>query len=130
HCPSELRCGVGWLVRQHRRPVRGIRQCWRQHFPDLRLPLPGGGLARWRAVAAGGESAFRRTIVTGSLHGLRVVEVGHLIAGPFCGHLFDDHGAEVIKVESPGDGDIMRKWGGIYKGIGLYWPILSRQKKS
>ena len=68
--------------------------------------------------------------MTGSLHGLRVVEVGQLIAGPFCGHLFADHGAEVIKVESPGEGDIMRKWGGIYKGIGLYWPILSRQKKS
>jgi crotonobetainyl-CoA:carnitine CoA-transferase CaiB-like acyl-CoA transferase len=66
----------------------------------------------------------------GALRGLRVVEVGQLIAGPFCGHLFADHGAEVIKVEPPGDGDIMRKWGGNYKGLGLYWPILARQKKS
>jgi crotonobetainyl-CoA:carnitine CoA-transferase CaiB-like acyl-CoA transferase len=66
----------------------------------------------------------------GALQGLRVVEVGQLIAGPFCGHLFADHGAEVIKVEPPGAGDIMRKWGGIYKGLGLYWPILARQKKS
>ena len=67
---------------------------------------------------------------SGALQGLRVVEVGQLIAGPFCGHLFADHGAEVIKVEPPGRGDIMRKWGGNYKGIGLYWPILSREKKS
>jgi crotonobetainyl-CoA:carnitine CoA-transferase CaiB-like acyl-CoA transferase len=65
----------------------------------------------------------------GALAGVRVVEVGQLIAGPFCGHLFADHGAEVVKVEPP-EGDIMRKWGGNYKGVGLYWPILSRQKKS
>src|SRR4030088_811956 len=68
--------------------------------------------------------------VDGALRGIRVVEVGQLMAGPFCGHLFADHGAEVIKVEPPGQGDIMRKWGGNYKGIGLYWPILSREKKS
>ncbi len=66
----------------------------------------------------------------GPLHGVRVVETGQMIAGPFCGHLFADHGAEVIKVEPPGDGDIMRRWGGIYRGLGLYWPILARQKKS
>jgi crotonobetainyl-CoA:carnitine CoA-transferase CaiB-like acyl-CoA transferase len=68
--------------------------------------------------------------MAGALAGVRVVEVGQLIAGPFCGHLFADHGAEVIKIEPPGEGDIMRKWGGVYKGIGLYWPILSRNKKS
>jgi crotonobetainyl-CoA:carnitine CoA-transferase CaiB-like acyl-CoA transferase len=72
---------------------------------------------------------FKKNAV-GALAGIRVVETGQLIAGPFCGHLFADHGAEVIKVESPGDGDPMRTWGGVYKGVGLYWPILSRQKKS
>lgn len=66
----------------------------------------------------------------GPLAGLRVVELGQMIAGPFCGHLFADYGAEVIKVEPPGEGDIMRKWGGVYKGLGLYWPLLSRGKKS
>jgi crotonobetainyl-CoA:carnitine CoA-transferase CaiB-like acyl-CoA transferase len=61
---------------------------------------------------------------------LRVVELGQMIAGPFCGHLFADYGAEVIKVEAPGEGDVMRSWGGVYKGLGLYWPILAREKKS
>ena len=66
----------------------------------------------------------------GPLHGIRVVETGTMIAGPFCGHLFADYGAEVIKVEDPRGGDVMRRWGGLYKGLGLYWPILAREKKS
>jgi crotonobetainyl-CoA:carnitine CoA-transferase CaiB-like acyl-CoA transferase len=66
----------------------------------------------------------------GPLHGIRVVETGTMIAGPFCGHLFADYGAEVIKVEDPKGGDVMRRWGGLYKGLGLYWPILAREKKS
>ncbi len=66
----------------------------------------------------------------GALHGLRVLEVGHIIGGPFCGHLFADHGAEVIKVEPPGTGDPMRTWGGVYKGVGLYWSIIGRGKQS
>src|SRR5919204_6450543 len=68
--------------------------------------------------------------IQGPLAGVRVFEVGGLIAGPFCGHLLADYGAEVIKVEPPGEGDIMRKWGGLYKGLGLYWPILAREKRS
>jgi formyl-CoA transferase/succinyl-CoA--D-citramalate CoA-transferase len=66
----------------------------------------------------------------GSLHGIRVLELGHIIGGPFCGHLFADHGAEVIKVEPPGAGDPMREWGGLYRGVGLYWTIIGRGKKS
>src|SRR5690242_12115681 len=66
----------------------------------------------------------------GSLHGIRVLELGHIIGGPFCGHLFADHGAEVVKVEPPGQGDVMRRWGRTHRGLGLYWPILSRGKKS
>jgi crotonobetainyl-CoA:carnitine CoA-transferase CaiB-like acyl-CoA transferase len=66
----------------------------------------------------------------GALTGLRVLEVGHIIGGPFCGHLFADHGAEVIKIEPPGAGDPMRGWGGLYKGVGLYWSIIGRGKKS
>jgi formyl-CoA transferase/succinyl-CoA--D-citramalate CoA-transferase len=66
----------------------------------------------------------------GSLNGVRVLELGHIIGGPFCGHLFADHGAEVIKVEPPGAGDPMREWGGLYRGVGLYWTIIGRGKKS
>src|SRR5574340_277508 len=70
------------------------------------------------------------TTPRGPLHGVRVLEAGQMIAGPFCGHLFADHGAEVIKVEAPGQGDVMRRWGGVYKGLGLYWPVIAREKKS
>ena len=47
----------------------------------------------------------------GPLSDIRVVEMGQLLAGPFCGQLFADFGAEVIKCEPPGDGDPMREWG-------------------
>ncbi|MBT5187436.1 MAG: CoA transferase [Kordiimonadaceae bacterium] len=62
----------------------------------------------------------------GALKGLRVIELGQLIAGPFCGQLMADHGAEVIKVEAPEREDPMRHWG--QKGP-LWWPIISRNKK-
>jgi crotonobetainyl-CoA:carnitine CoA-transferase CaiB-like acyl-CoA transferase len=71
-----------------------------------------------------------RARMSGALSGLRVIEAGHIISGPFCGHLFADHGAEVIKVEPPRVGDAMRSWGGLYRGVGLYWPIIARGKKS
>ena len=47
----------------------------------------------------------------GPLTGVRVLELGSFIAGPFSGQLLGDYGAEVVKVESPGDGDPMRRWG-------------------
>ena len=66
--------------------------------------------------------------MAGALAGLRVLEVGHIIGGPFCGHLFADHGAEVVKIEPPDVGDPMRAWGGLYKGVGLYWSIIGRAR--
>ena len=63
----------------------------------------------------------------GALEGLRVIEMGQLIAGPFCGQLMADHGAEVIKVEQPGVGDPMRAWG---RAESLWWPVVGRNKKS
>ncbi|MCF8475330.1 MAG: CoA transferase [Emcibacter sp.] len=62
----------------------------------------------------------------GALKGLRVIELGQLIAGPFCGQLMADHGAEVIKVEAPDREDPMRKWG---QNAALWWPVVSRNKK-
>ena len=65
------------------------------------------------------------------LEGLRVVEMGSLLAGPFCGQLLGDFGAEVIKVEPPSKGDPMREWGRHRKqGRTLWWPIIARNKKS
>ena len=65
------------------------------------------------------------------LQGVRVVEMGSLLAGPFCGQLLGDFGAEVIKVEPPGKGDPMREWGRHRKeGHTLWWPIIARNKKS
>jgi len=64
---------------------------------------------------------------TGPLSDLRVVEMGSLIAGPFCGQLLGDMGAEVIKIEPPGDGDPMRQWG---RGQPVWWEVIARNKKS
>jgi crotonobetainyl-CoA:carnitine CoA-transferase CaiB-like acyl-CoA transferase len=61
------------------------------------------------------------------LKDVRVVELGQLIAGPFCGQLLGDMGAEVIKVEAPGVGDAMRDWG---RGLPVWWPVIGRNKKS
>ncbi|GIU66857.1 CaiB/BaiF CoA transferase family protein [Candidatus Phycosocius spiralis] len=67
---------------------------------------------------------------TGPLKGLRVIELGVLLAGPFCGQLLGDLGAEVIKIEPPDQGDPMRDWGPIKpKGQGLWFPIVARNKK-
>ena len=67
----------------------------------------------------------------GPLSGVRVIEMGQLVAGPFVGSRMADFGAEVIKVESPGRGDAMRHWGHHrYKGRSLWWPILARNKKT
>ncbi len=65
------------------------------------------------------------------LQGLRVIELGQLIAGPFCAQLLADFGAEVIKVEAPDRPDPARDWGAAKKdGHGLFWPIIARGKKS
>ncbi len=67
----------------------------------------------------------------GPLAGVRVIEMGQLLAGPFTAARLADFGAEVIKVETPGKGDPMREWGHHrYKDMGLWWPILARNKKS
>ena len=67
----------------------------------------------------------------GPLSGVRVIEMGQLVAGPFVGSRMADFGAEVIKVESPGRGDAMRHWGyHRYKNRSLWWPVLARNKKT
>lgn len=68
------------------------------------------------------------------LAGVRVVELGTLIAGPFCSRILAEFGAEVVKVETPGEGDPLRKWRKLYPdaqtGTSLWWLIQARNKKS
>ncbi|MFD1038398.1 CaiB/BaiF CoA transferase family protein [Virgibacillus byunsanensis] len=64
------------------------------------------------------------------LEGVRIIEMGSLLAGPFTGRLLGDFGAEVIKIEAPDKQDPMRDWGKQKDGHGLWWPIQSRNKKS
>ena len=68
---------------------------------------------------------------TGPLSDLRLIEMGTLLAGPFCGQLMGDFGAEVIKVEPPNQGDPMRGWGQEKAhGQSLWWPVIARNKKA
>ena len=64
------------------------------------------------------------------LQGLRVLELGTLIAGPFCARLLAEFGAEVIKIEAPEGGDPLRTWRKLYKGTSLWWFAQARNKKS
>jgi formyl-CoA transferase len=64
------------------------------------------------------------------LQGIKVVELGTLIAGPFCTRLLAEFGAEVVKVESPRGGDPLRKWRKLHEGTSLWWYAQARNKKS
>lgn len=66
--------------------------------------------------------------MTGPLAGLRVIELGQLIAGPFCAQLLGDMGADIVKIEPPGVGDPMRQWG---RGDPpVWWEVIARNKRS
>jgi formyl-CoA transferase len=68
--------------------------------------------------------------MAGPLSGVRVLELGSLIAGPFCAKTLADFGAEVVKIEPPGEGDPLRKWRRMRNGTSLWWHVQSRNKKS
>ena len=86
------------------------------------------GNAQERAGAAAGESPAAPS--PSALDGVRVIELGALIAGPWCAALLAQFGAEVIKIESPRDGDPLRKWRKLYRGTSVWWHAQSRNKKS
>ncbi|MDR5740733.1 CaiB/BaiF CoA-transferase family protein [Caballeronia sp. LZ016] len=69
-------------------------------------------------------------ISAAALQGLRVVEMGQLIAGPFAGKTLGDFGADVIKIEAPGSGDPLRNWRLIKDGTSVWWQVQSRNKRS
>lgn len=66
----------------------------------------------------------------GPLAGLKVIELGTLIAGPFCARMLAEFGAEVIKIEAPSGGDQLRQWRKMYQGTSLWWYVQARNKKS
>ena len=69
-------------------------------------------------------------LVSGPLSGLKVVELGQLIAGPFAAKTLADFGAEVIKIEPPGVGDPLRQWRLLHNGTSVWWQVQSRNKQS
>jgi len=69
-------------------------------------------------------------LTPGALEGLRVVEMGQLIAGPFAAKTLGDFGADVIKIEPPGAGDPLRNWRLIQDGTSVWWQVQSRNKRS
>ena len=82
-------------------------------------------------MSAATNEASGQTENISALAGLRVVEMGQLLAGPFCGQLLADFGAEVIKIEPPGVGDPLRQWGQEKPhGKSLWFPVVGRGKKS
>ncbi len=66
----------------------------------------------------------------GPLEGLKVIELGQLIAGPFCTRVLAEFGAQVVKIESPTGGDPLRQWRKLYEGTSLWWLLQARNKQS
>ncbi len=75
-------------------------------------------------------SDTRAAAAPGPLAGLRVLEMGALIAGPFCTKLLGELGADVVKIEPPGQGDPLRKWRYMKDGVSVWWHVQSRNKRS
>ncbi|MDH4151103.1 MAG: CoA transferase [Betaproteobacteria bacterium] len=75
-------------------------------------------------------SSTKPESAAGPLAGVRVIELGQLIAGPFCGKTLADFGAEVVKIEPPGKGDPLRKWRMLKDGNSVWWEVSSRNKQS
>src|SRR4029077_13273823 len=102
--------------------------------PAARLGAGSGAGGRLRSGAgAAAEGSLGAVPVSPAAlppAGLRVLELGSFIAGPFAGQLLGDLGAQVIKVEPPGTGDPMRGWGVTVDGRSLWWPAIARNKQS
>jgi formyl-CoA transferase len=95
---------------------------------DRRSSELQGPAAPHGAAAPSGETQADRSAM--ALAGLKVLELGQLIAGPFAGRMLGDFGADVIKVEPPGSGDPLRKWRMLRDGTSVWWQVQSRNKRS
>jgi crotonobetainyl-CoA:carnitine CoA-transferase CaiB-like acyl-CoA transferase len=83
-----------------------------------------------KSAASGRSEAREPAGPLQALAGLRVVELGALIAGPFCAKVLAEFGADVVKIEPPGGGDPLRKWRYVENGTSLWWHVQSRNKRS
>src|SRR5882757_11164216 len=82
-------------------------------------------------MSEGNGSPAADGLADGPLQGLRVIEFGQLLAGPYVGTLLGDFGADVVKIEAPPNGDAMRDWGRLrHNDHSLWWSILARNKRS
>ena len=81
-------------------------------------------------VTAGGGMEQNADIKSAPLQGVKVLEMGALIAGPYASGLLAQFGADVIKIEPPKEGDPLRKWRKLHNGTSLWWYTQSRNKKS
>ncbi|WP_198297873.1 CaiB/BaiF CoA transferase family protein [Bordetella genomosp. 9] len=70
------------------------------------------------------------TVMEGALAGVKVLDLSNFLAAPMCGMFLSDYGADVLKVERPGKGDEVRYWGENKNGVGLYYKVINRNKKS
>ena len=86
--------------------------------------------AAFPATSFPATSSLSSTPSTGPLAGLKVIELGQLIAGPFAAKTLADFGAEVIKIEAPTAGDPLRKWRLLKGGTSVWWQVQSRNKRS
>jgi formyl-CoA transferase len=99
-------------------------------FPTDRLLFYNRSILEATAAAHGFLNPYCTRIVMEALHGLKVLELGQLIAGPFAGKTLADFGADVIKIEPPGVGDPLRKWRLLRDGTSVWWEAQSRNKRS
>jgi len=76
------------------------------------------------------NNAYGEENVSAPLEGIRVVEIGTLVAAPFAARILAEFGADIIKVEAPGQGDPLRRWRKMHKGTSIWWRLQSRNKKS
>lgn len=73
---------------------------------------------------------MNKAVAPGALAGIKVLELGTLIAGPFCSRMLAEFGADVIKIEAPDGGDPIRQWRVLKDGTSLWWSVQARNKKS
>ena len=99
-------------------------------MPAFRSPAACCASSTPEAVNGPGDPAGAGEAGARPLAGVRVLEMGTLIAGPFCARVLAEFGAEVIKIESPDGGDPLRNWRKLHEGTSLWWLAQARNKKS